>query len=82
MRVADLIAELKKLPPNTEVLVRGLEGGYCYARPRTVRVAFDVNKNVEYEGPHEKADIVQDLPFAPSAIRIETAVVIHSSKES
>ena len=54
MTAAELIEALKVLPPETRVMVRGYEGGYCDAdTPGEIQqMCLDVNK-AWYYGPHE-----------------------------
>jgi hypothetical protein len=69
--VAELIAELGKLPADMRAMVRGYEGGYHDAAGLEVkRIALNVH-NSWYYGPHDEAD-----SYTGEGAKIIDAVII------
>lgn len=60
MKVSQLIEELQKIDPETEVFVKGYEGGYDTIGKISdvMDMALDVNKEWYY-GAHQKAKKVE-----------------------
>lgn len=73
--VAQLIAELQKLPPDMRAMVRGYEGGYHDAgNPAVKKIALNVH-DAWYYGPHEDGD-GYEVRDKPDAFKIVDAVII------
>lgn len=55
--VAQMIAELQKLPPDMRVMVTGYEGGYHDAsEPKVDDIRLNMHRGSSYYGPHDHAN--------------------------
>jgi hypothetical protein len=57
MIVAELIAELRKLPATMKVVVSGYEGGYNSAHRAEVELLYFAANAPSYEGQYQDAEI-------------------------
>lgn len=75
MTVAELIAALQQLPPDTRVMVSGYEGGLGDAGMPLVEniiiVALNVN-DARYYGGHEE---VRNDNMYPNAVKVQAIVL-------